>query len=347
MKSRIKILSIIAVAIIGITACESDDDPVIIVPPGDLITVQLGESVYENQMYFELNSKTVTTFAADAWDLSIQTDGSGDAIYINSAIGYHVYKTTSSDINEEITLPEKPEWMIDDPSGNPAKTAFGKWADNEVYIVGMKDFSSQDPSQQPIKPFARIAFSKSDAGIMVKWKDLTEADAKVKETTLEKTASNKTLTWFNFSEGGIATHQPPLTNEWDIVFTPYTAKIPMGPKIYFYNVNGALTNRLGNTVSYKHEPGEVADEKEYNQIFSDLTADDVDANSYSKDMDVLGYNWKKTVGDPTKGGSITYQVLKSNMYFIKNQAGKTFKFRFTNFYKDGEKGFITFEYVLL
>ena len=78
--------------------------------------------------------------------------------------------------------------------------------------------------------------------------------------------------------------------------------------------------------------------------FEDITRDDVLGLEFDTSLDVIGYDWKVAVGDPTSGG-ITYVTRTDLNYIIRDYHGFFYKLRFVSFYNDaGQKGYPTFEY---
>lgn len=336
-----------AVAALTLFSCEKDDNGFVL-NPGEAVSVQLETSLYTSQIYYSLSAgRVVATVPNDAWDLQVQTHGSDSVVMLNSGLPLMVVKTNSTNINDAIELGESPNWAIDPSSGDASAGVFAHWKNNEVYVVGVKDLSNQNPAMQPVSAKYKVAFAKTASGITVKWADLTQETVTVKEAQLAQTSQDKPFTWFSFGSGGKASVQPPSKESWDIVFSPYTTIVQAGPSKYFYNVKGTRTNRFAGTLSYRYAVAGGETNEFYTDLFNNLNSDSIKAESFKPNADVLGYNWKKTTGDVTTG-STSYVIDNTNMFFIKDHDGRHFKFRFASFYNTtGQEGYAGFEYVWL
>ncbi|MFT3738289.1 MAG: HmuY family protein [Breznakibacter sp.] len=346
MKNKFIFVSMAVVAI-SLSSCE-DDNTSFIVDPGESNAVTLETSLYTHQIYYSLAAnKVVATVDNNAWDLAVQTYGTDSVIVLNSGLPLMVYKTNSTDIDDQTEVDASPSWAIDPSSGDPITGVFAHWKNGEVYIVGIKDLGNPNPALQPVTAKYKVAFTQSSSGITVKWADITLETTTVKEVLLPVTSSDRPFTWFNFTLEGKALAQPPIQNSWDIVFSPYTTIVAAGPSVYFYNVKGVRTNRVANTLSYRYQAADGQTAEYYNDLFNSLNNSDIVSESLSLKADALGYNWKKTTGDVTSG-STSYVIDNTNMYFVQDNEGRQYKFRFTSFYnQSGEEGYVGFEYVLL
>ena len=339
MKTQMKNTLIAAMLIATVAACD-DEDTGFLIPKGEFNEVHLENSAYTHQSYFDLSSNSVVLSVEIAdWDLEVETSGQMEVIKLNPANSYRVFKTTSTDINDEITLPEIPDWTFDNPSGNLADLSFYNWSDNEVYVIGKKE-DSYDPTVPSIVPFAKVSFVKTGEGITVNWMKTDEST--VSEVNLKTTSSSHPYTWFSFEESGEATIQPPSPSDYDLIITSYTGAVSDGAMSYIFELRGALTNRVTGVASYRYNPGEAEDD-EYIEIFNNLTIDNIEIEEYNAEADAIGYDWKSF-----SRATMSYEIDKSNMYFIRDNDGNHYKLRFTNYYdSNGEKGYISFTYALL
>jgi hypothetical protein len=339
MKTKIKNVMLAAALIVSAHACTEDENDFLI-PIGENNEVKIESSVYSHQTYYDLSSdKAVLTVNNSDWDLEVETGGKMKVIKLNPANAYRVFKTSSTDITEEITLPERPDWIYDDPSGEIDDLAFCDWKDNEVYVIAQKVIGD-DPTRPSIEPFARISFKHQSSAITISW--VIDGETAVKEASLNAT-NDKPFTWFSFKAEGKATVQPPSIGSYDFVVTSYTGEVKNGPVSFSMELKGVLTNSAAHTLSYRYEPGDAPDE-EYIRIFNDLTKKDIEESKFEDDADEIGYEWKNF-----NRHEMRYEIDKSNMYFIKDGDGNYFKIRFTNYYSDvtAEKGYISFTYALL
>jgi len=339
MKTKMKNTMIAAMLIATVAACDEEDTGFLI-PKGEINEVHVENSAYTHQTYFDLssNSEVLSVEIAD-WDLEVETSGKMEMIKLNPAGSYRVFKTTSTDINDVITLPAIPDWTFDNPSGSITGMSFHNWNNNEVYVIGKKE-ASFDPTAPSIVPFAKISFVKTSNGITVKWKRTDEST--VSEFTLKTTSSSHPYTWFSFETKGEATTQPPSPDDYDLIITSYTGAVSDGAMSYIFELRGALTNRVTGVASYRYNPGE-ADDDEYIEIFNNLTTNNIEVEKYKVEADAIGYDWKSF-----SRATMSYEIDKSNMFFVRDNDGNNYKLRFTNYYNtNGDKGYISFTYALL
>ena len=339
MKIKIKNRLLGAIIITAFAAC-NEEDTAFLIPKGEINEVHVKNSAYTHQTYFDLSSNSeVLSVDITDWDLEVETSGQLEVIKLNPANSYRVFKTTLTDITDEIILPETPDWTFDNPTGNISDMVFYNWSNNEVYVIGIKELNN-DPTAPSIAPFAKVSFEKTTNGVAVKW--VLTGESTVNEFTLKTTSSSQPFTWFSFETKGEATTQPPSPDGYDIIITTYTGEVSDGEASYIFELRGALTNISGSVDSYRHNPGEAEDDK-YNKIFSNLTIDDIETEKYETDADAIGYDWKSF-----SRTSMSYEIDKSNMYFIRDNNNNHYKLRFTNYYNNsGEKGYISFTYALL
>lgn len=329
---------------VAMISCTKDNTPEVLVPAGNVNTVELTSSVYDNQIFYDLSSnKVVATNAITAWDLAIQTNGLANTIRLNTGLSMFVYITDLSDINSAVTMLPTPNWVVDDASGDATKTALNGWNDNQVFVIGMKDVSNPDPSKQSIAAKYKLSFLKSGGSVVVKWVDLTVVDGLVKSVTLPNTDDANPVTWFSFADNGKAVVQPPSINSYDFDFVPYITLLPAGPgKFINYGVNGVLINYNGGVQAYKYNSGAIASEAQATIRFTGLASDSVNAQLFSTAADVVGHDWKYTKFQ----GSPDYLIDYTKMYFIQDADMHIYKLRFT-YYAGKPSGYVNFEYVLL
>ncbi len=216
MKTIIKKTLIALTLIATFTACEKENTEFLI-PKGENNEVHLENSAYTHQSFFDLSSNSeVLSVEITNWDLEVETYGAMEIIKLNPSNSYRVFKTTSTDITDDIVLPESPDWTFDNPSGSITDRAFYNWSNNEVYIIGIKE-PNNDPTIPSIIPFAKVSFEKTDAGINVNL--VLEGETTVNKTSLKVTTKTHPYTWFSFEGGGESTVQPPSPDTYDLVIT--------------------------------------------------------------------------------------------------------------------------------
>lgn len=323
-----------------------DEDTSFVLPRGEGLEVALDNSVYTHFMFYSLSqNKVVFTAEKEAYDLAIQTSGER-ILFLNSALPYRIWKTGLTDMSASLNLSEA-TWLYDDASGEAAKSALGNWTDNEVYVLGKVDLTNQDPTTQSVNPYAKIQLKLNSGNVEVKIQLVESTD--VSTFTLPSTSANHAYTWVTIGQGKSAL-QPPANNSYDLVFRPYTEKLMAGPDYYVpYTVQGVLTNRQGGVSSYLYPVEAGLTNDQYNTLFDEIDLADVESSLFASDANKIGYNWKKTSGDPMSG-AITYVIVASKMYVVRNADGAVYKLRFNSFYKANDsgqasnKGYVSFEY---
>src|SRR5690606_21185008 len=107
-----------------------------------------------------------------------------------------------------------------------------------------------------------------------------------------------------------AVNRQPNRDKWDLVFTQYTAYIPIP-----YTVTGVLHNRNVTAAKAANIPNKAS----YNSWQS---------HSFGREINAIGYDWKKHVG------SGVYAVQDSLVYFVavgKQNGDDIWKLIFTGF----------------
>jgi hypothetical protein len=138
--------------------------------------------------------------------------------------------------------------------------------------------------------------------------------------------------WYSFVNSKVVELEPEK-NSYDLLFTQYTTMLYTDEGIpYPYLVTGVLINRQGILVA-----------KDTTHPFQEITKDLIPDLTFSKTLDVIGYEWKDY-----SFSSGVYTVLPNLSYIIRNNTGYLYKLRFIGFYdKNGAKGYPVIEYQAL
>ena len=302
---------------IGLVSCEKEEIAVAKHVPGDEMVNEIAmEEDYKNQLFFDLGTnEVVSSNLKTEWDLGFQSDGS--SVILNSAKGMEVHRSslTFSGITSQTGL----DWNWDAHSGNLDSTAFGDWiSENAVYVVD-RGYSSSGAHQG----YYKIKILTEDAvKYTIQYADISEnspIDLTIAKSTTER------FTYFSF-DNGLVSIAPP-DQEYDLLFTQYTHlfKDPETP----YLVSGVLLNRNNTEAALVTE-----------KTFVEITLEDAENAIFSKDINVIGYDWKGY--DLSSGQFTTYPEM---IYIIKTWNGVFYKLHFTSFYNSqGIKGFPNIEF---
>ncbi|MCF8378931.1 MAG: HmuY family protein [Bacteroidales bacterium] len=336
MNFKVGILFIFYVLIFA--SCFKEDEPVPpYVPPEDVETAYILNSIYYDQVYFDFSSGQIMAVnAISDWVLGFEC-GAGDyQIRVNSSNFWGVAPTGSKNIDSVYSSKTPYTWKSDKSDGNPDSTAVGKWVSNdsgipmyskEVFLLGQFDGISY-------KAVKKVQFIYVDESYYkFKVAGLTESQA---DTITIYKDSLYNCVQYSLETNGIVQLEP-NKEEWDILFTQYFTILFTDdgiPSPYF--VRGVLQN------PYKVETALDTIAK-----FSDINYTIASSNVFSKAQDAIGYDWKSVEVDEGSN-SAEYTVRPGYTYIVKDTDGDLFKFRFKSFFNSsGVKGYPSFEYTKL
>lgn len=280
---------------------------------GDAIEVQIamGDD-YRTQLYYDLGQNAVinSNYKED-WDLAFESSSAGTHIILNTSRGMAIHRGSGAfgDITSEVGL----TWNWDARSGNLDSTAIGDWqTDAGLYVIdmGYNHLGTHlGYKKMHITGMTATNYTIEFGGL---------SDATAQSISISKNTNNL-FTYFKFGTGEVDIAPPNET--WDLLFTQYT-HVFYDP-FEAYVVSGVLLNRYNTSAS-----------RITNKTFAEITFEDVNALSYSNDLDYIGYDWK--VYDFTDA---IYTVDPTITYIVKTSEGIYYKFHFIDFYNNvGEKG---------
>ena len=127
-----------------LTGCFPEDD---LVAPLDIEIVEIPYSMYENQIWFNLQDMSVVSSNSFLdWDLGFESSGTGHHIILNTSRYMFAGNTKSGDF-DGITSNICDTMIYDDSNGDLNNTAIGDWADfsdpgnpvypQDVYIIDL------------------------------------------------------------------------------------------------------------------------------------------------------------------------------------------------------------------
>lgn len=321
-----------------LTSCFKEDEPVVPSRPGN-VTTKVIEMLpdYSVQTYFSLSSgEEVSTNLKEIWDLGLSCSADDYALILNSSRFIKVAHT-ESDVFDVTYTSEGFIWVFDESTGNPAENAIGKWWENteagpvslnEVMLID-RGIDSEGLPAGFLKMLLQIDATTRVVSVKIANLDGTE------ERTFSFTKQNdRRYVTLSFESGQNEIQPEPVQTTWDLLFTQYTTLLFTNTgEPYPYLVTGVLINdTLVSAVLDSVTP------------FDSISREMAENISLSTRRDVIGYDWKKVIGDVSTG-NVTYVAQPGMVYIIRNADGFYFKLRFIDFYSElGQKGYPTFEY---
>jgi hypothetical protein len=322
---------LVIISLFLLTGCFPEDDPVI---PLDIDIIEIPYSIYENQIWFNLNDKSVVTANSNLeWDLGFESQGPGHHIILNTSRFMYAGNTGSANFNG-ITSNICDTMVYDDSDGDLDKTAIGEWADfsdpdnpvyhRTVYIIDL----GYDNSGIPFG-FKKIIFDNFENDTY--WIHFSNLDGSDEHDFQILTDPERSFTFFSFNNGGIIVPVQPSDSEWDICFKQYSTILFDDFNVATpYLVRGVYLNPAGTTAA-----------SDTTNSFYDITLYDINNYTFSTAQDAIGYLWKDFEDD-------SYKINPGIFYIIKDQSDNYYKLKFTGFYNiSGARGFPSFQLVNL
>lgn len=296
------ILTLISACSIAYSDAQSIDDSV---------TIGAG---YANQIWYSLENDEQGGALNSEWDLAFSTAGQGSNILINSATGTKLWAYPSSGISGWNSVDTtgisawSPSYNSDTSwnegafrqnlSSNPYDLGWGIYDPISHYVVG----DSLYVIKLSDNSYKKLWIEQLASGIYsFRYANLDGSNEN--SATLEKSSySGKNFGYYSLQTNS-AIDREPLSTDWDLLFTKYTAFIPNA-----YGVTGVLCNS-GVTIA-EARPVDVNTVSFTNYPFT-------------TPMNTIGFDWK------TYSGSWT--IEDSTVYFVKALNGNIWKMIFTGF----------------
>lgn len=327
---------LLLLSVLLFSSCLKDDEPVTPHQPGNSIitSFNLGTN-YRYQGFFDLATNTfVAQNLKSAWDLAFDTRNGKFNVILNGAKFCKVANMGNVDF-ASVTDTTGSSWTFDTNTGNLDSTGVGQWyssigtdtliSKNETYILDR----GYDESNLQLG-YKKFKIYGTPTNYYLLFSDLDGANTHL--LYIPRNTSNNSFTYVSISDAGsIVTIEPP-NSTYDIAFTQYIHVYRTAEYFnYPYLVTGVVLNRE-NIVA-------AADSI---NPYESITLADTANLQFTNRMDIIGYDWKDYNFDLAK-----YSVKTNKNYIIRNRNGLYYKFHFLDFYKDGIKGNVLFEYQLL
>lgn len=311
-------------------------------------TVNGGGATYGNKVFIDVSTNRQTPVLRTSWDLGFYS-GSDFRVILNSSVGMMAKQIDKTDLNtvtvadtagltNEVafsqTMPTTAQLAyIDYPDGDLTRTAIAEIAsndaDNKVYIVNR---GKGVGSPAPDRGWKKIRIIRNAAG------GYTLQHADIDATTFQSIDINKNTDYFfnyvSFENGSVDVE--PKKTKWDITWTYFsnvtsfgTGEVPyMFQDVILINRNVSVAKVMTATIAY--------DDFDAADLAAIPTAD------WSNKQNAIGPDWRSG-GGPTTGPA----VRTDRYYIIQDGDGHHYKLRFTGLTDNGERGYPSFEAVLL
>lgn len=284
-------------------------------------SVMLGAG-YANQVWYSLANDEQGSAAKNNWDLAFDVVNVMSSIHINSASGVMLWNYPKGD---------KTAWASVDTNGlstwSPryntdtswAVGAMGAYADPSNWLDldwGQYDMSTHQITGDSIYiiklvsgDYKKLYIEKLSGGTFYfKFANLDGSSEKSEQVSKSQ-FTDKNLGYYSIVNEA-AVNREPDADKWDLVFTQYTAFIPIP-----YTITGVLQNRGVSVAKAANIPNKTS----YNGW---------QAHTFMSEINTIGWDWKTHVGMGV------YSVQDSLVFFvgIDKQAGtEIWKLIFTGF----------------
>jgi hypothetical protein len=277
---------------------------------------------YTNQVWYSLANDVQGSAAKNNWDIAFDVVNVMSSIHINSASGVMLWNYPKGD---------KTAWASVDTNGlstwNPryntdtswAVGAMGAYADPSNWLDldwGQYDISTHIITGDSIYiiklvngDYKKLYIEKLSGGTFYfKFANLDGSGEKSEQVSKSQ-FTDKNLGYYSIVNQATVNREP-NADKWDLVFTQYTAFIPVP-----YTITGVLQNRGVSVAKAANIPNKTT----YNSW---------QAHSFASEINTIGWDWKTHVGMGV------YSVQDSLVFFvgIDKQAGtEIWKMIFTGF----------------
>lgn len=326
---------ILILMIVVLVSCFEEDQPVPpYVPPEDVETVSIQNSIYTHQAYFDFSTGNVVAENENIeWVLAFENLDAGIQIRVNSSALWGLAHTGSTDLSQDFSGKGDYTWKSDTSDGNPDSTAVGEWVrfvdgdavySNEVMLLGKYDGISYIVE----KKVQFIAVDERSYRFLV-------ADPESATPDSVEVIKDDSFNYLHYSfNDNVVKILEPGKRDWDILFTQYFTILFTDDGIPApYYVRGVWLNPLN-----------VESALDTMLSFLDVNAENALDHEFSSVQDAIGHDWKSVEVDEATN-SAEYKVRPGYTYIVRDSENKLYKFRFTSFFNQtGEKGYPTFEY---
>lgn len=271
----------------------------------ETVTIESGQT---NQTWYSLENGTQGTALASEWDLAFDVSSSfGTSIHANTAIGVSVWVYQNGDINDWATVDtaglstwdvvhnSDTSWALGafDVTASPSDPFDVGWgiynstthviSGDSIHIVQL---ANGDYKKLKIESLTGGSFNFTHANL----DGTNEVSASLAKTDYQ----DKLFGYYSIQNEETLDREPVVLNEWDLLFTKYTAFLPVA-----YPVAGILSSPNVQVA----EVNGVTDVPNFN---------DWPSQTFSTEINKIGYDWKSYNGTG-------YDIASDLVYFVKTQ----------------------------
>lgn len=284
---------------------------------------------YANTVYYNLESKTETSFTADSWDIGfLRTSAMSMSIRTNALIEtFEASNNTDDWANINVTNEANwtqlyngdTDWTSGAIDSGSATYGWGEYNITNHHVTGEIIFVLKYTDGTYIK-FINEDYYGGYTFTYSIW-DGTSWSEDTTETIANTENTNNRFNYYSLKNNTTVIAEPEM-DAWDLVFNKYYTNVEDSEgNTVKYLVTGALVNE-DITVA--------VDEEENGEDTTNLT--------YSEDINTIGYDWKSFSMD-----TFSYEVDSNKAYYIKTEEGIIYRLVFTSF--DGSStGNLSFNY---
>ncbi|WP_435136157.1 T9SS type A sorting domain-containing protein [Formosa sp. A9] len=273
---------------------------------------------YANTVYYNLDTQTETSFAADSWDIGfLRTSAMSMGIRTNALV--EVYEA-SDDIENWSAIDvanidnwtqlynDDTNWTSGAYDQGSATYGWGEYNIANHHVTGSIIFVLKLIDGTFVK-FINEDYYGGYTFKYATWDGSAWSEDKT-EVILNSENDTNRFNYFSFKTNSKVVAEPAM-DAWHLVFGKYYTDVPVSAtETMKYMVTGALVN-AGITVAVNDESGENPDT-------SNLT--------YAEAINTIGYNWKSFSME-----TYTYDIDSDTAYYVKTEAGNIYRLVFTGF----------------
>ena len=271
----------------------------------ETVTIESGQT---NQTWYSLENGTQGTALASEWDLAFDVSSSfGTSIHANTAIGVSVWVYQNGDINDWSTVDtaglstwdvvhnSDTSWTLGafdvtaSPS-NPFDVGWGIYNSTTHVISGdsihIVQLANGDFKKLKIENLSGGSYNFTFANL--------DGSNEVSASLAKSDYQGKLFGYYSIQNEEALDREPIVLSEWDLLFTKYTAFLPVA-----YPVAGILSSPNVEVA----EANGVSDVPSFN---------DWQSQSFTTEINEIGYDWKSFNGSG-------YDIVSDVVYFVKTQ----------------------------
>jgi hypothetical protein len=317
-----KLIIILFIPVVLFVACEKDKEN----PPSFTSNEIIVGTDQADKVYYSFETIGTHPFQGDSWDIEFSVPLQTAAIRINEGAGVQLYVYSNDTANWanvdttgfdwEAVYNDKSDWLSGAFNQNATGGFNFGWGTYDFTVThtvwGEYIFIIRLTDQSLKKLFIRKRIGYGDI-YELRWADLDGSNQIDASFSPADYYGVKHFIQFSIVNNEVRQWEPDM-DAWDLVFTRYMAKIPVGPGMEMdYPVMGVLLNPNNEGLKVT---GIAPEDAKYTD----------NADGFSSAADVIGYDWK--VSDP-----VTHEIslVENTSYFVKMSNGKIYQLYFTEY----------------